>query len=190
MINELAEANAYLNGENINPKNLYRTCYLILKWYRDQGYEESAARDALFAWGTGLYCPDVDLVIDYVSYRRIADFLQKVHRLKKQPEKAGNAFTKKMLIRLDEEDHARQAREPFQSKLGNLMSAACNMPGFKYNYQEIQQLPMGAFIDSVIRLQIIKNAEQLISGIYAGTIDSKKINKKKLDWTRPLEAGE
>ena len=139
---------------------------------------------------TGLYCPDVDLVIDYVSYRRIADFLQKVHRLKKQPERAGNAFTKKMLIRLDEEDHARQAREPFQSKLGNLMSAACNMPGFKYNYQEIQQLPMGAFIDSVIRLQIIKNAEQLISGIYAGTIDSKKINKKKLDWTRPLEAGE
>lgn len=137
-----------------------------------------------------LYCPDANVVIDYVAYRRIADFLQKVHRLKKQPERAGNAFTKKMLIKLDEEDHARQAKERFQSRLGNLMSAACNMPGFKYNYKEIQSLPIGAFIDAVIRLQVIKNAEQIISGIYAGTVDSKKVNKKKLDWTRTLDAND
>ena len=69
MINELAEANAYLNGENINPRNLYRTCYLILKWYRDKGYEESAARDALFAWGKQFNVfikYDVNYMVQYI----------------------------------------------------------------------------------------------------------------------------
>ena len=52
MINEVAEVQAYLRGENIIKHNLYRICYLILKWYKEQGYDKLQAREALFEWGT------------------------------------------------------------------------------------------------------------------------------------------
>ena len=42
------------------------------------------------------------------------------------------------------------------------------------------------FFDDVSRLQIIHNADHLLAGCYAGTIDMKKINKKELNWMQEI----
>ena len=40
--------------------------------------------------------------------------------------------------------------------------------------------------DDVARMQLINNADHLLSGCYAGTIDMKKINKSELNWMKEL----
>lgn len=47
----MKEVSEYMAGKNINLKNLYHICYLIIKWHKENGYDELETRDALFAWG-------------------------------------------------------------------------------------------------------------------------------------------
>ena len=42
------------------------------------------------------------------------------------------------------------------------------------------------FFDDVARMQVINNADHLLSAAYAGTIDMKKINKSELNWMKEL----
>ena len=42
------------------------------------------------------------------------------------------------------------------------------------------------FMNDVARLQVINNADHLLSACYAGTIDMKKINKDELNWMKEL----
>lgn len=51
MIDEVLEVRGYLNGENIDKKHLYRICFLLAKYYKEQGKEHKDIRAAIFAWG-------------------------------------------------------------------------------------------------------------------------------------------
>lgn len=51
MINEVIEVKGYLDGKNINKKNLYRICYMIAKWYKEQGFKSLEIRKKIFDWG-------------------------------------------------------------------------------------------------------------------------------------------
>lgn len=57
MINEKLEVVEYLNGTNIKKQNLYRMCYLIAKYYRDEGVSALDTRQKIFEWANshGLY---------------------------------------------------------------------------------------------------------------------------------------
>lgn len=60
MINETILVQQYLNGENINPSCLYRTCFLLAKWYKEQGIEDKLqVRTNIFEWANkyGVYLP-------------------------------------------------------------------------------------------------------------------------------------
>lgn len=50
MINEYLEVQDYLAGRRINPSCLYRICWLLAKWYREQGLTSLETRDAIFKW--------------------------------------------------------------------------------------------------------------------------------------------
>lgn len=50
MINEVLEVQQYLNGERINKECLRRICFLIARWYKQQGYNHLQVREAIFAW--------------------------------------------------------------------------------------------------------------------------------------------
>jgi hypothetical protein len=41
-------------------------------------------------------------------------------------------------------------------------------------------------MDDIARAQVIHNADHLLSGVYAGMIDMKKINKAELNWMKEL----
>lgn len=50
MIDETLEVKEYLHGQNLNPNNLYRICYLLTKWYGEQGMDNLSIREAIFKW--------------------------------------------------------------------------------------------------------------------------------------------
>lgn len=128
------------------------------------------------------------IVMDFYSHKRLADCLCSIHRIKKKVEKAGNAITKQILIEEDEDRHKMAARNPkeFKSTLTPLISSMVNREGFKYTYDTVMAMKFGQFMDAAARLQMIIATDQLIQGIYAGNVDMKQIDKKRLDWTREI----
>ena len=128
------------------------------------------------------------IILDLYSHKRLMDTLCQIHRIKKKVEKAGNELTKKILIEEDRDKRklAASKHKEYKSTLIPLISSMVNREGFKYDYDSIQQLRFGQFMDAVSRLQLIVSTDQLIAGVYAGNVDTKKLDKKKLDWTRDI----
>lgn len=50
-INEVIECKDYLEGRNIDTKCLYRICYMLAKWFKQEGFSHIEIRDAIFRWG-------------------------------------------------------------------------------------------------------------------------------------------
>lgn len=129
-----------------------------------------------------------NIVIDFYGYRQMMDCLCTIHKIKKKVEKAGNSYTKQILLEEDEERVKRAMNSPkeFKSTLAPLMSSMVNREGFKYDYQTVKSMRFGQFMDAATRLQLIVATDQLIQGIYAGTVDASKVDKKRMDWTREI----
>lgn len=131
---------------------------------------------------------DGSITMDLYSHKRMADCLCSIHRIKKKVEKAGNETTKRVLIKEDEDRRKFAAAHPkdFKSTLTPLISSMVNREGFKYTYDTVMSMKFGQFMDAAARLQMIVATDQLIQGIYAGNVDPKQIDKKRLDWTREI----
>lgn len=127
-------------------------------------------------------------IIDIYVYQSIMKVLCTIHNIKKKPERPGDRLAREWLIEDDREKRKINAakEKEYKSTLAPLVSAMVNQSGFKYNYQTVRELSIGQFMDAVSRIQIINTANQLIQGCYAGNIDMKKLDKKKLDWTREI----
>ena len=50
MINEKLEVQEYLEGKNINKLCVYRICYMLAKWYKEQGLDNATIRTRIFEW--------------------------------------------------------------------------------------------------------------------------------------------
>ena len=57
MINEVLEVKDYLAGINVSKYNIYRTVYLIAKYYLAEGVQQPDIRQKIFEWGkeNGIY---------------------------------------------------------------------------------------------------------------------------------------
>ena len=65
------------------------------------------------------------------------------------------------------------------------MSAVKVRMGYTKDY--VRNMGIYEFTDDVQRLQVIHNADALIHGMYSGMIDTKKIDKKELNWLKEIE---
>lgn len=127
---------------------------------------------------------ETGIIIDKMIYLRIMSYLRKLHNITPKVEKAANAITKKVLI---EEDRARirfNQSKPFKSYLLPLISSVKVKQGYTKNY--VRNMGLYEFFDDIARMQLINNADHLLSAAYAGTIDMKKINKSELNWMKEL----
>lgn len=71
MINELLEVNQLLNGEKIDENNLQRICYMLARWYKEQGYDHLQIRKAIFEWANK-YHVFLDFSVNSVVYSAMA----------------------------------------------------------------------------------------------------------------------
>ena len=125
------------------------------------------------------------IVIDQLIYERIVNYLRSVHGLKKKVEKAKNAMTKRVLIEEDRRNIAMNKNKPYKSFLTPLVSAVKVRMGYTKDY--VRNMGIYEFTDDIARLQIINNADALLRGMYSGMIDTKKIDKKELNWMKEIE---
>lgn len=128
---------------------------------------------------------ETGLVIDQLIYERIVNYLRSVHGLKKKVERAKNAMTKRILIEEDRRNIALNKNKPYKSFLTPLVSAVKVRMGYTKEY--VRNMGIYEFTDDIARLQIINNADALLRGIYGGMIDTKKIDKKELNWMKEIE---
>ena len=125
-----------------------------------------------------------DIVIDKYIYGLIVDYIRKSNNIKRNNVICGNKAMRDYLI--EEAEERLNNQQPFKSVLKPLISAMINTKEFKYGHNEIWNMKINAFMDSVNRIQLIKNYEQTMQGIYAGALDSKKIKSSQLNWLKEL----
>lgn len=125
--------------------------------------------------------------IDVNIYTKIAEYIRGMHGIVPKVEKAYNKLTKEVLIREAQQILEMNKRKPYKSMMRTLVSSMVNSAGFKYDYRSIRDLGIVAFMDSVKRIPVIQNANNLMIGCYMGNIDMQKLDKKQLDWMRELK---
>lgn len=133
-----------------------------------------------------MYSSKQDIIIDQFVFAKMQSCLCKSHGIKKKVERAGNQLTKRILIDEDRQNREYNKNKPFKSNLYGLISAMVNYAGFKYNYDTVWDLTMFQFMDAVQRARLIDSTNHLLNGVYAGTVDSKKIKNEKFNWMREV----
>lgn len=129
------------------------------------------------------------IVIDSLTRDRIADNVRRMHGLPKNIlTSCENKFTHDLMIMQQKKtiDRARRRKDLFgdNSQYASLISSLASE---WHSYDKIFDLKVGQFFDAIIRLGYKQNANNLYHGLYSGCMSFKNINKKDLDWMRPIK---
>jgi hypothetical protein len=128
--------------------------------------------------------PVTGAIIDELAYKTMSAYLCKLHNLTKKVEKAGNKFTKQVLIDEDRQKKEYAATQPYKSFLMPLISSVKVRQAYTKDY--IRNMGLNEFFDDINRLQIIVNTDALLSGAYSGMMDTSKIKKSQFNWMREI----
>ena len=134
------------------------------------------------------FIDDEPVIIDEFTYNVIVDYLRAVHNIVKDEKRPANETTKMILIEDEREEQKLNKMKEYHSQLLNLISSMINCEGFKYNHSNVWDMKINAFMDSVKRINKIKNADLLLQSGYSGFgINLKEVDKKQLDWLGELK---
>lgn len=124
-------------------------------------------------------------VFDEYSYMRFVKLLRELAHVKRCTTKAGNSHAKKYFLdkeRKKQKQNANKKQEPTRY-LEKLVIAMVNAPEFKYNYEECMNLTISTFFNSFDQIQKRINFNNVMQGVYAGTVDTSKMSDKSvLSW--------
>lgn len=123
-----------------------------------------------------------DIVIDRVVHTKIANALREMHHLEKDVRKPGNQEAKEYLLERARKKLKRRKKRREKSQLQQLIVAMVNTEQFKYDFNGVRELTIYQFNESVRQIQHKIDYDNKMHGIYAGTVDPKKINQDELNW--------
>ena len=135
---------------------------------------------------------DEAIIIDEAVYLQIVDYLRKMFDIHPKEERNVKGKTVKEWIIQEERmkiENEKKLNKDKKNKsfLYPLISSMVNHPGFKYKKNELKEVGIVEFMDSVKRLQTYESVVALMSGMYSGMIDTKKLDlKEELNWMRDL----
>ena len=138
-----------------------------------------------------LMSDDRSLMIDEYKYMHMREYIRLMFNQYPKVEKAKGKATKEAII--DEERMNLINNKKLNKNKGSksmylpLISSMVNHPGFKYKKNELKEVGIVEFMDSVKRLQVYESTRALMSGIYSGFCDTSKMNlNKELNWLRDI----
>lgn len=134
-----------------------------------------------------MYDDEHSYLITEEDYQKSVAYIRKMHGFVVKREKAGNTFTRDILIEEDRQNIARNKNKPYESYLKNLVSAMLAYPGFKYNKNELKECGIYEFMDTVQRSQIFTSTIALLNGLQVGMRDGKGIKADDLNWLRDIK---
>lgn len=124
------------------------------------------------------------IVISPIIHEVLTTYIRKMHGFKKEVKKAGNEITRKQLIRLARQDAEMAKNKPHESFLRPVISAVKCRQGYSMDY--IKQMGIFELMDDLSRLNVIVQADAALGGMYSGFVDTKKMDKTVLNWTRNI----
>ena len=124
------------------------------------------------------------IIINEIIYEILVTYIRKIHNFKKQVDKAGNAITRQVLIDEDRKAAQRNKGKPYKSLLVPLVSSLQGRQGYTKDY--ICNMGLYECMNQIARTQIIVQADAALGGMYSGFVDTKKMDKSVLDWTRDI----
>lgn len=183
---------AGINFEEINDWNLFV--------YRFPSFQNSIITDMIRGFDlsrahplvgdTGeiiIFDPVTMAVLDEAHHRILCEYIRAIHGLKRNVEIYGNEFTRKMVIEIERDTRKHKAYKAPEPFLMNYVSALINCSESKYDYQNIWDVPFYVFMDAVRRVQKVIEFKGLMSGMYSGMVDVKKIDMNKMSWIGKLD---
>ena len=134
-----------------------------------------------------LYNQSIDIEISREDYTLISEYLQVMFNIHPKVERAKGRATKEAIIEEDRMNLAmRQKEKQSGSTLLPLISSCLNHPGFKYKLNELEDIGICYFMDSVQRLQVYESSTAVMKGMYSGFVDGSKIKPDNYNWMRSL----
>lgn len=133
------------------------------------------------------------IVIDEVVYIKIVEYLRYMFNIHPKVEKAKGKGTKQAIIDEEKINYQLQLQKAKDNQIQKsfllpLISSAVNHPGFKYKKNELREVGIVEFMDSIQRLQIYESTHALLSGTYSGMVDTSKIDKKEFNFMRDIHS--
>lgn len=130
-----------------------------------------------------LYNKSTDVQIDEFVYTNIADTIRKINLYKKVTYKAGNENARKYFLEKERRKLNRLKNKKYDPYLENVVVSLVNASEFPYDYDSCMDLSIYRFNRSLHQIQHKIAFDNTMIGVYAGTIDTKKINdKESLSW--------
>lgn len=127
------------------------------------------------------------ITIDEANYYEIVKYLRALHNLKRNDAVAGTKSCRMAFIEDAKMEYEAQLLEPRKSHLLPLISTMVNSDGFKRDDKTIWDMNIYAFMDSVKRVDKIRNSNLLLQSGYSGFgVDLKKIKKDELNYMGEL----
>ena len=125
------------------------------------------------------------IIINSIIYEVLVTYIRKMHGFQKYVKKAGNEITRRQLIRLARQDAEMAKNKPHESFLRPVISAVKCRQGYSMDY--IKKMGIFELMDDLSRLNVIVQADAALGGMYSGFVDTKKMDKTVLNWTRNIE---
>lgn len=133
-----------------------------------------------------LFNEEQNVEIDETAYLQMASYLRAMFNTYPKVEKARGKSTKEWMIEEDRAAFEQHKNDVYKSTLLPLISTCLNHPGFKYKKNELREVGIVEFMDSVQRLQVYESSTALLKGIYSGFVDASKIDKNELNFMREI----
>lgn len=127
---------------------------------------------------------EAPIIINSVIHEVLTTYIRKMHNFKKEVKKAGNEITRKQLIRLARQDAEMARNKPHESFLRPVISAVKCRMGYTMDY--IKNMGIFELMDDLSRWNIIVNADAALGGMFSGFVDTSKMDKTVLNWTRNI----
>lgn len=128
-----------------------------------------------------LYDEETGIKLHEEDFMVIAEYIREMLNVHPKVEKAKGKMAKSWIIQEDKMDFQSRKNEN-TSTLLPLISACVNHPGFKYKLQELKEVGIYQFMDSVKRIQKYENGVSALRGCYSGFVSSKDIPSETLNF--------
>lgn len=130
----------------------------------------------------GIVCPETGAYIDRSIHYQIASTLRMLNHIEKNNKRPANQEAKEYMIKRARERMKRRKNHQENSQLESLIVAMVNTEQFKYNYEQVREISIYQFMESVHQIIQKVNCEHKLNAVYAGTINPNDLGQDELNW--------
>ena len=137
-----------------------------------------------------LYNAEQNILIDEQLREKMCKYIQYMfHTFPPEEEFTSSKTLKRDLINRDKQNLLAMKKDKSLKppSLLSMISFYLNHPGSKYKKNELREVGIVEFYDSVQRLQIYESTHAVLNGSYSGFIDTSKIPKNEFNFMRNLK---